>query len=343
MVNNLFTYATKELSQDAFICWLCSFAINETECKDNALKKCAEALLCEFIGADKGSNIKLIKIRKQVKNIDVLLTVEYLGKTYEIIVEDKVFTSEHDDQLNRYKNVLKKECPEDALKCIYYKTGFQSDYSNVKKAGYKIFDRARILELFKPYRDSTQNTIFLDYYDYWENYETITNSYRETDLEHWDDWRQINGFFDEMQSELTSHDDKHWAGYGWVNNRGGGFWGFWYGINDDVIVTDEEKAALYLQLEISWNDSNNSYDRDICLKYEIRDEKNKRPGDLCYQIINVMAEYGFYKPSRIGSGTHITIGRYQMGNCRDYEGLKDTMRMSLEDLSKLIKHMKSEI
>ena len=27
MKNNLFNYATSELSQDAFICWLCSFAL----------------------------------------------------------------------------------------------------------------------------------------------------------------------------------------------------------------------------------------------------------------------------------------------------------------------------
>ena len=29
MKNNLFSYATSELSQDAFICWLCSFALPE--------------------------------------------------------------------------------------------------------------------------------------------------------------------------------------------------------------------------------------------------------------------------------------------------------------------------
>ena len=35
--NNLFEYATSELSQDAFICWLASYAHEEAE-KDAALK-----------------------------------------------------------------------------------------------------------------------------------------------------------------------------------------------------------------------------------------------------------------------------------------------------------------
>ena len=50
MQNNLFYYATKELSQDAFICWLCIFAIDDFRCKDEALSECARHILCKFIG-----------------------------------------------------------------------------------------------------------------------------------------------------------------------------------------------------------------------------------------------------------------------------------------------------
>ena len=38
--NNLFTYATKELSQDAFLCWLASYALEDAE-PDDALRSCA--------------------------------------------------------------------------------------------------------------------------------------------------------------------------------------------------------------------------------------------------------------------------------------------------------------
>lgn len=47
MDNNLFNYATSELSQDAFICWLLSFAKQES--KDEKLKEVAQALIRKFI------------------------------------------------------------------------------------------------------------------------------------------------------------------------------------------------------------------------------------------------------------------------------------------------------
>ena len=47
--NNLFQYATKELSQDAFICWLCSFALEDASKDDMALVTCAKELASEFL------------------------------------------------------------------------------------------------------------------------------------------------------------------------------------------------------------------------------------------------------------------------------------------------------
>ena len=109
--NNVFYYATKELSQDAFICWLCSFALEDADKSDMELVKCAQNLICEFL---KGKNeediskdeVHLEKIEKQVGNIDVLLTVRYKGLCYKIIIEDKTYTSEHDNQLVRYREQL---------------------------------------------------------------------------------------------------------------------------------------------------------------------------------------------------------------------------------------------
>ncbi|MPM18936.1 hypothetical protein SDC9_65354 [bioreactor metagenome] len=43
--NNLFNYATKELSQDAFICWLLAFAMTEHELENLALASCAREIL----------------------------------------------------------------------------------------------------------------------------------------------------------------------------------------------------------------------------------------------------------------------------------------------------------
>lgn len=43
--NNLFYYATKELSQDAFICWLCSYALEDADDSDDELIKCGKRLI----------------------------------------------------------------------------------------------------------------------------------------------------------------------------------------------------------------------------------------------------------------------------------------------------------
>ena len=48
MKNNIFSYATGELSQDAFICWLMSYAMKDAE-NDTALRMCAHDFLGQFI------------------------------------------------------------------------------------------------------------------------------------------------------------------------------------------------------------------------------------------------------------------------------------------------------
>ena len=96
--NNLFYYATSELSQDAFICYLCSFALKSGEEKDRALVECAKELIKRFCGNHfKSMDFTLTGIKKQFKHIDVLLSLTYDGREYEIIIEDKIFTDEHDD------------------------------------------------------------------------------------------------------------------------------------------------------------------------------------------------------------------------------------------------------
>ena len=58
MNNNLFRYATSELSQDAFICWLLSYAIKDCN-KDEALTNCAKDFIRFFIPELENENIYL--------------------------------------------------------------------------------------------------------------------------------------------------------------------------------------------------------------------------------------------------------------------------------------------
>lgn len=85
--NNIFNFATSELSQDAFICW----CLNWLNYKGSELRALAVDLLKEFVEEDISSNQEII-IKRQFKKIDILVVFKELNRVY--IIEDKVNSSE---------------------------------------------------------------------------------------------------------------------------------------------------------------------------------------------------------------------------------------------------------
>ena len=72
--NNLFHFATSELSQDAFLGWLLSFAMKEHGQEDAALTQCARALLKKmYKGMKPDESVTSVELQKD--NIDVLVTM----------------------------------------------------------------------------------------------------------------------------------------------------------------------------------------------------------------------------------------------------------------------------
>ena len=75
---NIFKYATKELSQDAFIFWLLDHANPKYENVNQALKNCALSLISEFFKLENKKipeRIEQFSLSKQYKNIDILLKI----------------------------------------------------------------------------------------------------------------------------------------------------------------------------------------------------------------------------------------------------------------------------
>ena len=105
--NNIFNFATNELSQDAFICW-CLNWINMPVRDDNASgcqfgARFLSRLLNEAYDV---SGVNQIYIFRQLLNIDVLVLVPELQVA--LIIEDKTSSQEHGNQINRYKYLLSK-------------------------------------------------------------------------------------------------------------------------------------------------------------------------------------------------------------------------------------------
>ncbi len=103
---NLFRRATKELSQDAVICWLIDWAgfPQSENADDEKLRRCGRAFLDALFAKWKDWPVELgpdirTEVCQQEQGIDVLARVD--GR-YVLLIEDKTGTRPHDEQLKRY-------------------------------------------------------------------------------------------------------------------------------------------------------------------------------------------------------------------------------------------------
>ena len=121
---NLFSYATSELSQDAFICWLMSHAKIANQNKNPEITKCALDFLHAIPKLNNAKNISEIQRQYSVGKvrIDVLLIVD----DYKVIIEDKISAVATDLQIQEQKNALIDEgVQSDKIICVFYKTAEQ--------------------------------------------------------------------------------------------------------------------------------------------------------------------------------------------------------------------------
>lgn len=342
--NNLFEYATSELSQDAFICWLASYAHGKAE-KDAVLNECARKMLEMFVPEFKDKNFKLLDVERQVDNVDVLLTVECEEKIYKIIVEDKTYTSEHDNQLERYKKELKEKHEENAVivKGVYYKTGFQSDLSSVEKAGYEKISREKMLNLMQQYADKTNNQIFISYYNYWNSKQKLVETFETRPVVDWG-WWAVYGFYDYLHTKtdfLDNHGFK--SNYSYVSNVAGGFECFHMPLKDankELFIVDQidkdgkvikHKCWLYLQIETIIGAEKTNM--EIRLKVANDNENNTRVNtyDLKNKFLTkyVYGNTKFVKPASLRTGKWMTVGIYDV-KFGENDGVEVLMKL-LED------------
>ena len=165
--NNIFEFATKELSLDAFICW----CINWLNYPQDDLYSLALELFGLF-GVDASKENK-IDIKQQFKKVDILAILPAANKI--IIIEDKTFSSEHDEQIRRYKEEIQNigstildSITADDILTVYFKIGFfyDSDRYVRDRVADKSVDAEMFLHLLKKYMGKSE--ILDDYVDYLE-------------------------------------------------------------------------------------------------------------------------------------------------------------------------------
>lgn len=199
MKNNIFEYATGELSQDAFICW-CANWFNDNS--NQKLQEMSIELMKLFAGVDVIKSVSIcrqfsrdvyIEAKKYALKIDVLIIV---NDSIAVIVEDKTYTSEHDNQIQRYVdglNYLVDNAKEGEnfygikdIRTVFLKTGFMYDDDKCVKSDVvisgdvflKILSKyAGNSEILDSYITHLENSLqwYVDFGNYEENTDSISN------------------------------------------------------------------------------------------------------------------------------------------------------------------------
>ena len=162
-MNNIFSFATGELSQDAFIGWCLNWINEPDNVTTHRYRQLGLDLLAKLIDkpskCDKFSRVDIKSIDKvilvqQFLNIDVLAIIPKYKLA--IIIEDKIYTSEHSDQIKSYTERLQDffkntnsgnayhkletafkllgvdikdaDLAEYLIHTVYFKTGYYFDY-----------------------------------------------------------------------------------------------------------------------------------------------------------------------------------------------------------------------
>jgi hypothetical protein len=218
MKPNLFTIATKELSQDAFLTWLIQWAAPECRDQNPGLAAVATDFVKHLIGLQGAVPDALTKVTagRQWKGIDIWAEV---NDTHLVIIEDKVGTGEHSDQLGRYRQIGEDWCREHlrALVCVYIKTQSDSgpNLRRVAEQGYAVLDRRDLLRLLDA--REVESDIFNDFQDRLREIELSESQFTGKPVGTWDgnDWK---GLYQALEAAGVV---ERWE---FVNNPNGGFW-----------------------------------------------------------------------------------------------------------------------
>ena len=302
MTPNIFDFATKELSQDAFIAWLLQWADPDNLQQDTQLNSCGQEFVRQLIATQHQHNISTITkvvAGTQWERIDVWAEVFTSGNNYLIIVEDKTFTTEHSNQLNTYKKIGEEYCAEKNFKlvCVYIKTGSEplAALNAIRAKGFSTFNRTDFIKLLDKY-ESISNNIFRDFTQRLINLEAAHNAFETTTINNWTDACWI-GFYQFLEKEIE--------GINWskVNNPAGGFW------NAVLNWESWEGFPVYLQIEqgkLCFKISTHPEDIDVEYEFnraEIRDEWNEIV--LKKALENNIQE--IRRPDRFGNGNYMTV------------------------------------
>ena len=300
---NIFHWATKELSQDAFLSWLIQWSSKGNITVNQSLheigKEFLNTLISKFIPSFTLPQGSIVKVFKQYKYIDIAVKIETPSGNYAILIEDKVHADIYNN-LEKYLSLLKKD--ETFRDCIDFfpiliKTGDQFSYDKALTANFRIFLRKDFLNFLSRYKDKcSDHPMLSDFYSHITSMEKEVQSFQNKPIGLWTrEWNPWKGFY----SYLSQHTP--FITWNYVANASGGF--LCSRMDGDSVKELSELGLLYWQIE--------SNKKSLCLKIGEVYANNSAIRDKAIAIVD---EYisenkiqGIDPPARKGCGCYMTL------------------------------------
>jgi len=224
---NLFHFATSELSQDAFICWLAGCA--DASVDDEELRDAGNRFLSALLATRNLNlpNSPSIRVYRQLDRIDVIVEI---NESIAILIEDKVGTAEHSGQLKRYLEAASARFPNHDLVPIYIQTYIQPSYEGVRAAGFSVLTRRELIDLLPP---NATDSVLSQFREHLEMLDQDYESYRSGRVWSFHAWVR---YLEVIASSLGQ------CGWSYVSNASGGFLAAYWG------WTECRFGELYLQV-----------------------------------------------------------------------------------------------
>lgn len=246
---NIFTYATSELSQDAFIAWLLSWADVKYKNVDDQLHQLGVDFLKSLLAKQQITlnEITDLEIKTQFYKIDVFVSFKMEGKYYGVIIEDKVHTTDHNNQLARYVDKVKELNNETIIVPIYFKTGYQVNLTSIKENEYYHYTVKDLLQVLTQTKVAQiNNDVLTQYHSYvlgkeqqYDEADFESKLYLTEPLSNWKWWTFVR-FFHEYKQHFN-------AGWHSVPNNREPLLAFWFG-NSPFKINNEHKKSIDLEL-----------------------------------------------------------------------------------------------
>lgn len=213
-MKNLFDFATKELSQDAFLRWLFE------NYDDPEIGEVANRLLGKFCDFRENEKVQSLETVAQWCKIDISVWMTTsLNRKVALFLEDKTFSNEH-NQLSIYDEHIDNVKNHGICK-IFYKTDFVEeeeknrirDANSKNIADWKIFDIKDIYSFFADYLLST-NMILSQYAEHIRKiHDSICNSTKPKKSDNNIDLLAWKSYFNNVVvPSLKENGSKYWCG-----------------------------------------------------------------------------------------------------------------------------------